>query len=173
MRVKQHVGALNKDAGRFVCKHVESFPDIGKISGPESRYSGSGTGRAAPRFTAGSMQEDTMFRRKEETMTDYLPEVYQHFERRYPAVKEAFDALGAAEHDAGPLAERERRLIKLGIAVGAESEGGVRSHVRKLLGVGVSEEEILHTIVLALTTIGFPATNAALSWAEEVLSEEV
>ena len=60
-------------------------------------------------------------------MTDYLPEVYQNFERRFPAVKEAFDALGAAEHDAGPLGERERRLIKLGIAVGAESEGAVRS----------------------------------------------
>ena len=105
-------------------------------------------------------------------MTDYLPQLYQQFERRYPRVKEAFDALGAAEHEAGPLGERERRLIKLGIAVGAESEGGVRSHVRKLLGVGVSEEEILHTIVLALTTIGFPATTAALSWAEEVLSEE-
>jgi alkylhydroperoxidase/carboxymuconolactone decarboxylase family protein YurZ len=110
--------------------------------------------------------------KKEESMTDYLPEVYQHFERRFPAVKDAFDALGAAEHDAGPLGERERRLIKLGIAVGTESEGGVRSHVRKLLGIGVSEAEILHTIVLALTTIGFPATNAALSWAEEVLSEE-
>src|SRR5919107_1715115 len=87
------------------------------------------------------------------SMTDYLPEVYQHFERRFPAVKEAFDALGAAEHEAGPLGEKERRLIKLGI--------------------GVSEAEILHAIVLALTTIGFPATNAALSWAEEVLSEEV
>jgi 4-carboxymuconolactone decarboxylase len=47
----------------------------------------------------------------------------------------------------------------------------VRSHVRKLLGVGVSEEEIVHTIVLAITTIGFPAANAALSWAEEVFSE--
>jgi 4-carboxymuconolactone decarboxylase len=110
--------------------------------------------------------------KKEESVTDYLPEVYQHFERRYPAVKEAFDALGTAEHEAGPLAERERRLIKLAIAVGAQSEGGVRSHVRKLLGVGVSEEEIVHTIVLAITTIGFPATNAALSWAEEVFSDE-
>jgi alkylhydroperoxidase/carboxymuconolactone decarboxylase family protein YurZ len=107
-----------------------------------------------------------------EGVTDYLPEIYQHFERRYPTVKEAFDALGAAEHEAGPLDDKERRLIKLGIAVGAESEGGVRSHVRKLLGVGASEEEILHAIVLALTTIGFPATNAALSWAEEVLAEE-
>src|SRR5215210_3500524 len=86
--------------------------------------------------------------KKEESMTDYLPEVYQQFERRFPTVKEAFDALGAAEHDAGPLGERERRLIKLGIAVGAQSEGGVRSHVRKLLGIGVSEEEVLHTIVL-------------------------
>lgn len=105
-------------------------------------------------------------------MTDYLPEVYQQFERRFPAVKESFDSLGAAEHEAGPLGEKERRLVKLGIAVGAESEGAVRSHVRKLLGIGASEEEILHSIVLALTTIGFPATNAALGWAEQVLSEE-
>jgi len=105
-------------------------------------------------------------------MTDYLPNVYQKFEHRYPVVKEAFDALGAAEHEAGPLGEKERRLVKLGIAVGAESEGAVRSHVRKLLGIGVAEEEILHTIVLALTTVGFPATNAALGWAEEVLAEE-
>jgi 4-carboxymuconolactone decarboxylase len=70
------------------------------------------------------------------------------------------------------LSEKERRLVKLGIAVGSESEGAVRSHVRKLLGVGASQEEILHAIVLALTTIGFPATNAALGWAEEVLAEE-
>ena len=105
-------------------------------------------------------------------MTDYLPNVYQKFEHRYPVVKEAFDALGAAEHEAGPLGEKERRLVKLGIAVGAESEGAVRSHVRKLLRLGVAEEEILHTIVLALTTVGFPATNAALGWAEEVLAEE-
>ena len=40
--------------------------------------------------------------KKEESMTDYLPEVYQHFERRFPAVKEAFDALGAAEHTPDP-----------------------------------------------------------------------
>ena len=105
-------------------------------------------------------------------MTDYLPEIYRHFSDRFPAVKEAFDSLGAAEHAAGPLGEKERRLVKLGIAVGAESEGAVRSHVRKLLGVGASQGEILHTIVLALTTIGFPATNAALGWAEEVLAEE-
>jgi alkylhydroperoxidase/carboxymuconolactone decarboxylase family protein YurZ len=105
-------------------------------------------------------------------MTDYLPDVYKQFGDRFPAVKEAFDALGAAEHEAGPLSEKERRLVKLGIAVGAESEGAVRSHVRKLLGVGASEAEILHAVVLALTTVGFPSTNAALAWTEEVLAEE-
>lgn len=76
-------------------------------------------------------------------MMDYLPEVYQQFERRFPAVKGAFDALGAAEHEAGTLSEKERRLVKLGVAVGAESEGAVRSHVRKLLGIGATEEEVL------------------------------
>jgi hypothetical protein len=47
------------------------------------------------------MRETYRALKKEESMTDYLPEVYQNFERRFPAVKEAFDALGAAEHDAG------------------------------------------------------------------------
>ena len=32
-------------------------------------------------------------------MADYLPEVYKHFQRRFAPVKEAFDALGAAEHE--------------------------------------------------------------------------
>jgi 4-carboxymuconolactone decarboxylase len=105
-------------------------------------------------------------------MTDYLPEIYQNFSERFPVVKDAFQELGIAEHEAGPLSDKERRLVKLGIAVGAESEGAVRSHVRKLLGIGASKEEILHGIVLALTTVGFPATMAALSWAEEVLAEE-
>ena len=56
----------------------------------------------APRgFTAGSMRDTYCGPKKEESMTDYLPEVYQNFERRFPAVKEAFDALGAAEHVGG------------------------------------------------------------------------
>jgi hypothetical protein len=39
-------------------------------------------------------------------MTDYLPEVYQQFSSRFPAVKEAFDSLGAAKHDADPWGRR-------------------------------------------------------------------
>jgi hypothetical protein len=37
-------------------------------------------------------------------VTDYLPEVYQHFSDRFPAVKEAIDAKGAAEHSVPTLA---------------------------------------------------------------------
>jgi 4-carboxymuconolactone decarboxylase len=55
--------------------------------------------------------------RKGVTVTDCLPEVYQQFSSRFPAVKESFDALGAAEHDTGPLGEKERRLVKLGVSL--------------------------------------------------------
>jgi len=37
---------------------------------------------------------------------------------------------------------REWRLAKLGIAIGRESEGGVRSHARKALAEGIEREAI-------------------------------
>ncbi len=76
-------------------------------------------------------------------MMDYLPEVYQQVSSCFLAVKEAFDSLGAAEHGAGSLAEKERRPVKLGLAVGTKPEGAVRSHVRKPLEVGASQETVL------------------------------
>ena len=105
-------------------------------------------------------------------MTDYLPEVYTQFDRRYPGAKEVFDSLGIPEHEAGPLGEKERRWIKLGVAVGGASRGGVRSHLPKLLGVGTCEEENPHAIDSSPATNSFPASHAALGWAEKVLAEE-
>jgi alkylhydroperoxidase/carboxymuconolactone decarboxylase family protein YurZ len=37
---------------------------------------------------------------------------------------------------------------------------------------GVSKDEIRHAILLSITTIGFPPAQAALSWAEDVLSKK-
>jgi len=36
-------------------------------------------------------------------MTDYLLDVHQQYSSRFPALIEASDPLGAAEHDAGRL----------------------------------------------------------------------
>jgi alkylhydroperoxidase/carboxymuconolactone decarboxylase family protein YurZ len=64
---------------------------------------------------------------------DYLPAVYVQFRERFPGITDKVDALGTVADDAGPLDERTRRLVKLGIAVGAMAEGAVRSNVRKAL----------------------------------------
>lgn len=102
----------------------------------------------------------------------YLPDVYQHFERSFPTVHAAHQELARACYDGGPLDRRAARLIKLGIALGAQAEGAVRSHARRALGEGLSSDEVRHVGLLALTTIGFPYTVAGLGWIEEVIVSE-
>lgn len=102
-------------------------------------------------------------------MTDYLPDIYVGFRDRFPAVARALDQLGQATEGAGPLDVRTQRLVKLGIAAGALAEGAVRSNVRKALADGASIEDVRHVVALAITTVGFPAAVAVLSWVEEVL----
>lgn len=99
----------------------------------------------------------------------YLPRIYRDLRAEHPGVARAYDALGDACRQAGPLSEREQRLVKLGIATGLASEGGVRSHVRRGLREGIAAEDLLHAIAIAIPTAGFPATAAAYQWAREVL----
>lgn len=98
-----------------------------------------------------------------------VPEKFRKFVRRYPAVAKAYEEYAGACHRAGPLCDRERVLIKLGIATGSNAEGSVKSQVRKALDLGVSPEEIRHAILLAPTAIGLPLMMEALYWAEEIL----
>ena len=100
----------------------------------------------------------------------YLPNVYQRIRDRFPELLERLDALGDAADSAGPLDDRTRRLVKLGIAVGGLAEGAVRSNARRALDAGASPEEVLHVAALAVSTRGFPAAVAAFSWIEEVLA---
>ncbi len=98
----------------------------------------------------------------------YLPDIYTQFRRDFPEVATAYDALGGALHEAGPLDAKTRRLVKLSVAVGAEAEGAVRSHVRKALHEGITRQEIEHAIVLSMTSAGFAGMVASLQWAREV-----
>lgn len=102
----------------------------------------------------------------------YLPKVYEKFQNMFPGVFKDYEQLGVSTREAGPLDEKTQNLVKLGIAVGANSRGGVMSHTRKALGVGASAEEIYQAVLLALTTTGFPNMIAALTWVEEVLAKE-
>lgn len=98
-----------------------------------------------------------------------LPGRYTKFLTDYPAIAEAYHTLGDSVSAAGPLDAKTRELIKIGIAVGARLEGGVRSHVRKAVEAGATKEEIRHAILQATTTVGFPNMMAGLSWADDVL----
>lgn len=103
---------------------------------------------------------------------EHLPAVYTSFRERFPDVAAALDTLGQASETAGPLDEREQRLVTLGIAIGGLARGAVRSNARKALGLGVTPGEIRHVAVLAVTTRGFPTAIAGYEWIEEVLGEE-
>ena len=101
----------------------------------------------------------------------YLPKIYENFSEKYPEVFKNFKQLGIICRDAGPLDEKCQDLIKLGIAIGANSRGAVMSNTRKALSSGATPEEILHAVLLALTTTGFPNMMAAMGWVDEVLKE--
>jgi alkylhydroperoxidase/carboxymuconolactone decarboxylase family protein YurZ len=101
----------------------------------------------------------------------YLPDIYKDFIKQYPDINKNYDSLANACHKAGPLDKKTRRLVKLGIAIGLNSEGGVRSHARRALEEGVSPDEVRHVVLMAFTTAGFPYMIAAHKWVEEVISK--
>ncbi len=100
-------------------------------------------------------------------MQEALPNSVKSFEKEYPAVWQAFARLGEACHEAGPLDEKTRRLVKLGIALALRQEGAVHSAVRNALGSGATREELQHVAILAITTIGWPAAHAAMTWIDD------
>ena len=99
------------------------------------------------------------------------PKRFLKFTRDYPKVAKAYETLGDEVHAAGPLDEKTRALVKLGISVGARLEGAVHSHVRKALAFGKKPDELRHVALLSLPTIGLPSMMAALSWIDDVIKE--
>lgn len=106
------------------------------------------------------------------TQPEYLPDIYLAFRDRFPELAQALDGVGRTVDEAGPLDERARALVRLGIAIGGTAEGAVRSNARKALAAGATPEEITHVAVLAISVRGFPAAIAGLAWIDEVLAAE-
>lgn len=100
-----------------------------------------------------------------------LPKPYENFMKAYPRIWQAYDRLGGSVHEAGPLAKKNRELVKLGMAIGARLEGAVHSHARRALQEGAKSDEIYHTVLLGLTTLGFPTTIAALTWVKDEMEK--
>ena len=102
----------------------------------------------------------------------YLPKIYENFTSKFEEVSKAYNQLGISTREAGPLDQKVQDLIKLGIAIGANSRGAVMSHTRKALASGAAPEEITHAVLLSITTTGFPNMIAAMGWVDEVLEKQ-
>ena len=102
----------------------------------------------------------------------YLPEIFKMFLEEHTQIANMLHKIGDFCSLAGPIDQKSQHLIQLGISIGAESKGAVRSHARRALESGASPEEVMQTVLLSVTIVGFPAMIAAYGWVKEVLSPE-
>jgi AhpD family alkylhydroperoxidase len=100
-----------------------------------------------------------------------LPKGYRKFQQSHPQVYAAYEALGKTAAESGPLDEKTRELIKLGMAAARGSESAVHSHVHRALEAGASPAEIEHALTIGINPLGFPTMMTALSWAWEAIEE--
>jgi len=104
-------------------------------------------------------------------MKQGLPVFFEKVRETYPDIWEKYEALGAAIGEAPGIDAKTQQLVKLGVAIGSGSEGALHSHVRRAGEAGASDDEIYHTALLAITTVGWPRAVAALSWIDDILNE--
>jgi AhpD family alkylhydroperoxidase len=100
-----------------------------------------------------------------------LPKGYRKFQEKHPQVYAAYETLGKTAAESGPLEEKTRELIKLGMSAARGSESAVHSHVHRAIEAGATPAEIEHALTLGINTIGFPAMMTALSWAWDALKK--
>ena len=89
-------------------------------------------------------------------MKDYYP-LFAEFKAEFPEIAGRNEALGEYIHqNGGPLEDKTRWLIKLGISAATHHQNAVGTHAAKAREAGASEEEILHALFLVIPTCGFP-----------------
>lgn len=104
------------------------------------------------------------------TPTSKVPGTYKAFIAKFPDLGAAHEKVAKAAERAGPLDAKTLALVKVGICIGAGLESALRSHVRRAMHHGATEQEIEQAILLGMNTVGFPRTVAAWAWAQEQFS---
>jgi len=101
-----------------------------------------------------------------DTEATKVPKTFKQFITKYPVLGDSHQAVAKYVDEVGPLDDKTMSLIKIGISLGAGLDSAVRSHVRRAMQHGATEEEIEQAILLAFNTLGLPRTVAAWSWAQ-------
>jgi len=89
-------------------------------------------------------------------------QMFSEFKEQYPEVYEKTEALGEfIHHEGGPLEDKTRWLIKLGISAATRHQNAVGTHIARAREAGATEEEIMHALLLVIPTCGFPTFTEA------------
>ena len=107
---------------------------------------------------------------KEKTMIkNEIPKHFLSIQERFPDICSSLDNLRGAVRRAGPLDAKTSHLIQVAAAAGIQSHGALQSHVRQALEAGASRDEVYHSVLLLISTIGFPRVAAAINWIDEIM----
>lgn len=91
-------------------------------------------------------------------------EIYTVFRSEYPGLNEKIQESGRALHlEGGPLDERSRCLLKVAISAASGHHRALETHLAAAREAGVSEDEIVHALLLLVPTCGFPSFMEAFS----------
>jgi 4-carboxymuconolactone decarboxylase len=101
-----------------------------------------------------------------------VPKTYLKFCEDYPDVAKNYEALGQSLSELGALDARTVALVKLGLAVASQREGGVHSAARKGLDAGLKADEMRQVALLAIGAIGFSSAMAAYSWIGDIVDTD-
>jgi AhpD family alkylhydroperoxidase len=86
------------------------------------------------------------------------------FKKDFPRIYQGHEALGKAIHkEGGPLPEKVRWLIKVGISGASGHHLALETHISKAREAGATDDEIKHALLLLIQTTGFPTFMEAYS----------
>ncbi|MBL9011960.1 MAG: carboxymuconolactone decarboxylase family protein [Alphaproteobacteria bacterium] len=102
--------------------------------------------------------------------SESLPSFAGDVAARFPDIWKTYQALGEAAAAAGPLTEREQRLVKIALAIGSGSEGATHSHARRARREGIDAAALQQIPMLAITSLGWSQAMRGLAWIEDVFA---
>lgn len=99
-------------------------------------------------------------------ITTDLSKAMEKLRAEVPEAMAGFSALAKASMKSGALSELQKELIALGIGVAARCDGCIGFHVKALIRLGVTREQVMETLAVAVYMGGGPS----LMHAAEALS---
>ena len=102
-----------------------------------------------------------------------IHKLYTEFKKECPEIDSKYRELGKAIHKgAGPIKEKDRWLIKIGISGASGHLRALETHMLKAKEAGATQDEIKQTLLLLISTVGFPTFMESYSVYKKTFENE-